>query len=405
MRLSRFFLVFFISLTVFSFFIIFVLHSLFYTQIVSHLKRLQYQKLKKGIYSVEVISKYDLQNIVLSNEYKPSTAIFKYDKKNNNIYFLQGKDLFDRRILGHINTNIKKIVFLEDGYGYIFPLIVEKEVYLIVALERGDNIFLSVESYTNDDPNISLCLEFVGNSHDVGQSNCKGGTVYEKRFFNIRYNYAHPLGAREVILSLLLFILVAVFFAYWISGHFSLEEKKIISEIQDSIEAIMKGFTPFINVRSIYPLYNELIEQINNLILAMNSEINKYKVVYEKHFKEGEGRKAETESINGILNIFTGVFSKEEYQNLLKSFDLLFKKYNGSLRFIGFAENIACVKRMVFVLLDLLHHKKGYHLIVEVDRDKIYINSENIDFEGITDNSPLYNCTNISYEPRRIIIY
>lgn len=408
MSSHRFFIVFFVSTLIFLLFILLSFYTLFYSSIQKDLNHLQYINIKSAIDSLYLISKYDLQNIIRDSSYIPVSAIYRYSKKDNEVSYLNGKVLLDKNIDDVLSSNIKNIVFLEEGFGYILPYIKEKFLYIFVAIERGDDIYISVNGYTNNDNRLRLCCLLKDKSRGETDLLCNNKafvTVYDKKFFSIKMGYEGKYNLKFFIYCVFLFILVAIFLSYWVSRHFDLEERRIISEIQSSIEAIEKGYSPLINIRSPYILYKRLIEEINHLIQKLTSEIDKHKVIYNQYFKEEERNKGINESAVRLLNLFTKDFSDNDYMDFLKSMDMMLKENNGGLRFKGVVDDCLLVRKLAFVMLELVSHRKGYYLIIEAERGKVDIISENIDFEIIPDSFALYNFKDVYFEKRRITIY
>ncbi|MCX7959261.1 MAG: hypothetical protein N3B13_09465, partial [Deltaproteobacteria bacterium] len=76
--------------------------------------------------SVYITSKYDLQNVIRDDKYSPQSTVYLYNKKTKSLIFLKGKELSDKYIHDFMQSNIEKIIYLEDGFGYILPQIIDK---------------------------------------------------------------------------------------------------------------------------------------------------------------------------------------------------------------------------------------------------------------------------------------
>lgn len=407
MKSLRIFFVFFISLILFTLFTLFVSYKIFYVENSKTIGDLNYLRLKSQIETIYTTLKYDLQNIVRDSEYKPVSDLFVYEKNTQLLNFLKGIGVSKESAQDYLKKNIQNIIFLEDGFGYLLPFKAEKKLYFFVALERGDNIYISSFVNPDDYENVDICILPV--KEIKGNAECNGEgyrDVAKFKIFTIKFKYNEPLSLKFIILLVVLLIIIGGFFSFWVTRHLSIEENRILNEIRLSIEKVKEGKLYLLTCKSIYPSYNQLIEGINSLIQTMSAEIDKHKIVYNEYFKREETQKSVSESGDTILRIFFENFSRESYLDLLKSFDLLLKKNGGGLRYKGEMRNEQRLfaKLLSFILLEIFSTAKAYQLIIEFSDKDINIVSENIDFEFDKDNSLLFSLNNIEISGRKITI-
>ncbi len=407
MKPGRVFIVFYLSLIAFMLVILLSAYNVFYKTGLKQINELQYYKIKTEINNAYMVSKYDLMSTIRDDLYTPVSSIYLYDKKDGSISLFKGNKPDDNKLYEYLSENIKNIIYLEDGFGYIVPLIIGNKIYIYAGIEKGDDIYISIYRIEEVDNLLKFCLfstvEDVKNSQYYCKDN-KYREVFKQKFFSIKYLYNSPINVNLILLLFILFLIIGAFLSYWVSRHFDLEEKRLIDEIRDSIAGVENGKIPLISVKSLYPSYNLLIEKINTLIQKMTAEIDKHRVVYNEHFKNKENEKAIGESINIILSSIREDILSNDYPSLLKSFDLLIRENGGVVRFKGVPANADVVRKMIFVMLEIIRTHKDYNLVVEAEQEKIIITSENRDFMQDKKQFIFSECKNIIIDRHTIII-
>ncbi|MGC8927754.1 MAG: hypothetical protein ACP5QK_07495 [Myxococcota bacterium] len=391
----------------FTLFTLLVSYNIFYREGGERLQDLHLHRIRSQIETIYTTLKYDLQNVIRNNEYKPISDIFIYEKDNRTLKFLKGEGISKEGVSTYIEKNIQNIVFLNDNFGYILPLVEDNKLFSFVAFESGENIYISTLSLNNEYKNIGICVESLDKSDGKGRCGARDYREVAKfKFFSIKFRYDHPLSLKFIILALILLIIIGAFFSFWVTRHLDLEENRIIGEIKNSIEEIKAGKVHLITLKSVYPLYNQLMESINSLIQTMSAEIDKHKVVYKEYFRREEEEKSITDSSESILKVFVEDLDKDKCLNLLKSFDLLLQRNGGGLKFKGkIDENQeSLIRVMAVVMMWILQRRKGYQIILEFDESGISILSENLDFELGVDGSVLSLIDKVQISNRKITI-
>jgi len=407
MNVRRVFITFLISTTIIISFVYLVLYNVFLKDTGTNLKNIYYDYMKSEINNLYTTLKYDLINTTIDNKYKPVSRLLIYNKKNLTFHNYSEQKLDDTEEK-YIKDNIDNITYLSDGFGYLPPHILKNEVSIFAFLEKGDDIYISSIRQKILQDNITLCVIENGGFKFKSISKCDPKETIELinlQSFSIKFGITDKNLLRNLLIIFLITLLVSSVVIFWTSTHFDLEEKRLITEITENIDSIERGEKPLITTKSSYKYYNHLIGEINKLLTRLSSEIDKYKVIYDKHFKDIENTTALTEGITIIYNFLTDNIAQKKYEELFKSLDILFKKTGGGIKFIRSPDDKDTVKLLILILLDILSTAKPYQLIIDNTDNHIRIVSENLDFDSVSLHLfKISTKPTIKFEAKKIII-
>lgn len=381
----RFFLVFSVSLSLFTLFLFVVFYTTVVKEINDRNEFFEVRYVSSYLNSIYISAKYDLQNIVRDGFYKPLLPLVVYNKQSKEIERVGGGDIGED-IKRFLYENISSVVFLEDGFGYLPPYALQDRLNVLLLLEKGDNIYIVIVEADIPSTVLNLCVTGIEQLRGRSNIECDSTSNRERRLLDLRayefrYNRKDVSFAGSFILLGGLCILIGLVFSFWVSRHFDLEEQRLISEINSAIENVISGRIHLVNVRSIYRPFVHIVEGINKLITEMSSQIDKYKFVYDEHFRVIERDKAISESYVVIMNYLSGLQGSFDMKDIIKALDNLLRLNGGGLRYIGEPRSDNDLRVPVHLIMDLVRTKKIFKLILEFRPSSIEIRSENNDFD------------------------
>ncbi len=413
MQVRRFFLVFFISLLLFIMFLFMVFYNFFIKEIKEEEEFYQSKYLSNYLNAIYISAKYDLQNIIRDTSYLPLFPVFIYNKKDDNLVKFDGGDV-DRDIKDFVSRNINNIVYTEDNFGYLPPFLQQGKlkafIKAFIMVERGDNIYISAISADISSIGLEVCIKSLEQFKSKSNVECNSSQSDFKRLMDMKaYEYKYRLKKNSynfLIIMIIITILVAGIFSLWVSRHFDLEERSLINEIENAIGDVSTGRIHRLSIKSIYKPYSKIINAINKLITELSAQVDKYKVVYNDHFKSEEKGKSVSESYSVIIDYLTDQDNNStDIYNIFKALDLLLSNNRGGLKYVGKPELNDSFRLMILIILDLVRSGKAFKLILEFSAQHIDIKSENEDFsQGDIKFASLIQQDRIEIGNRKIVI-
>ena len=405
MNIRRVFTTFLIATVIVISFVYLVIYNIFIKETNNNSINVYHDYLKSKLNNLYTASKYDLTNFLKDRDYRPVSRILSYNKESRLISPRSDKRLSDGE-LDYLKENIDNITYLKDGFGYIPPYIHKDSISIFTMLESGDEIVISSLNETIPQKDLQLCTEVEKGREFRSISVCQTRDTKEilnLQSFSIKYSIKNPGLLKSIILAYIITLLISSLMAFWVSTHFDLEEKRLITEITEGIEGIERGEKPLITITSNYKHYNNLIKEMNRLISKLSSELDRYKVVYEQYFKDKERERSINEGMATIYSFLKDTPSSMRYEQLFKALDILFKQNGGGIRFSGEIKKNEAIKPLILILLEILSTSKPYNLIIEGKEEEIQIISENISFSP--DSLTLQDYYKLlTIEPKRIIL-
>lgn len=384
MVVRRFFLVFSVSLSLFTLFLFVVFYTTVVKEINERNESFEVRYVSSYLNSIYISAKYDLQNVVRDELYKPLLPMVIYNKQSKEIEKVGGGEIGED-IKRFLYENISSVVFLDDGFGYLPPYASQDTLNILLLLEKGDNIYIVVVKADISSTVLNLCVTSIEQLRGRSNIECDSTSNRERQLLDLkayefRYNRKDMSFAGSFILLGGLCILIGLVFSFWVSRHFDLEEQRLISEINSAVENVISGRIHLMNVRSVYRPFDHIIKGINKLITEMSSQVDKYRFVYDEYFKVLERDKTISESYVVIMNYLSGQESSFDMKEVIRALDNLLRLNGGGLRYIGEPKSDSDLRVLVHLIMDLVRRKRTFKLILEFGPSSIAIRSEDNDF-------------------------